>query len=285
MDTLFGIASVTKGFTALTIASLIESGELSFQSRWQDLVPDALPLVDDGVTIEHLLGHRSGVGDYVDEETIESADDYLMEIPIHRLTEPSDYLPAIEPLPQVTPPDRAFVYNNSGYVMLSVAAERAAGESFYSLVQDRVFAPASMTRTSFHRSDDLPTNAAVGYLEDGRSNVLHLPVRGAGDGGAYSCAEDVANFWSALLAGEIVSSEMVEKLVTVRSVAGESAYGLGFWLADGGRTVMLVGMDAGVSMRSAFDRVSGSSYVVMANTSSGAWPMVKHLHQWLGAES
>ena len=283
-DTLFGIASATKGFTALTIASLIESGDLSFDTRWRDLFPKALPLVDDAVTIEHLLGHRSGVGDYVDEEIIESADDYLMELPVHLLTEPLAYLPALELLPQVTPPGERFVYNNSGYVMLSAAAERAGGESFYTLVQERVLGPAGMTRTSFCRSDELPANAAIGYLEDGRSNVLHLPVRGAGDGGAYSCAGDFAALWSALFTGDIVPPGMVEKLVTLRSTTGESAYGLGFWLDDGGRIVMLVGMDAGVSMRSAFDRTSGSSYVVLANTSSGAWPMARRLHEWMGTK-
>ena len=48
-----------------------------------------------------------------------------------------------------------------------------------------------MVDTGFPRSDQLPAGAANGYLADGRSNVLHLPVRGAGDGGAYSTVSDL----------------------------------------------------------------------------------------------
>ena len=54
--------------------------------------------------------------------------------------------------------------------------------------------PAGMADTAFLRSDELPGRAALGYLDDDglRTNVLHLPVRGNGDGGVYTTAADVA---------------------------------------------------------------------------------------------
>ena len=69
VDTRFGVASGTKGLTALTIVSLIEDGILSFDTRAREVLGSDLPLIDDRVTIEHLLGHTSGIGDYLDEET------------------------------------------------------------------------------------------------------------------------------------------------------------------------------------------------------------------------
>src|SRR3712207_7472694 len=45
-----------------------------------------LPLIDDGVTVEHLLAHRSGIGDYIDEATGE-ATDYVLPVPVHRLVD------------------------------------------------------------------------------------------------------------------------------------------------------------------------------------------------------
>jgi CubicO group peptidase (beta-lactamase class C family) len=140
-----------------------------------------------------------------------------------------------------------------------------------------------MTDTAFERSDRLPAEAAIGYLADGRTNVLHLPVRGAGDGGAYSTVHDLEALWVALFAGRILPISVVEWLVRPRSTtpSGRSRYGLGFWLRGDRDTVMLEGMDAGVSCRTAYDRPSRSTYTVISNTSSGAWPLVKYLDEHL----
>lgn len=65
--------------------------------------------------------------------------------------------------------------------------ERVTGTRFYDLVVERVFGPAGLVATAFLRADELPARAARGYLspEGLRTNVLHLPVRGSGDGGVY----------------------------------------------------------------------------------------------------
>jgi CubicO group peptidase (beta-lactamase class C family) len=120
LDTRFAVASASKGLTALTVASLIESGELRKDTTLRSLVADALPMVDAAVTIEHLLGHTSGVGDYLDEEELGDVDDYVMGLPVHRLAAPADYLPLLDGHPQKTPPGSQFAYNNGGYVMLSI---------------------------------------------------------------------------------------------------------------------------------------------------------------------
>ena len=283
LDTRFGIASVTKGLTALTVASLIESGQLRYDTALRSLLPDDLPMVDPMVTIEHLLGHTSGVGDYLDEETIGDVDDYVMGLPVHRLASPVDYLPLLDGHPQQSAPGSRFAYNNGGYVMLSIAAEVAGAASFYDLVQERVLDRAAMADTGFVRSDQLPAGAAIGYLADGRSNVLHLPVRGAGDGGAYSTLADLEALWVSLFAGRIVPLPVVDRLTGAHSGATKDRrrYGLGFWLRQDRDTVMLEGMDAGVSCRTAYDQSSGLSYTVISNTSSGAWPIVRYLEERL----
>jgi CubicO group peptidase (beta-lactamase class C family) len=287
LETRFGIASATKGLTALTVASLIESGDLRGDTTLRSLLPDALPMVDPAVTIEQLLGHTSGVGDYLDEDELGDVDDYVMGLPVHRLAAPADYLPLLDGHPQRTAPGTKFAYNNGGYVMLSIAVEVATTRSFYQVVQERVLNPAGMVDTAFERSDRLPPGAAIGYLADGRSNVLHLPVRGAGDGGAYSTARDLEALWDALFGGRILPMPVVERLVEPLSVVPSERdprrYGLGFWLRPDREAVMLEGSDAGVSCRTVFDRPSGLTYTVISNTSSGAWPLVRYLEQRLPA--
>ena len=71
VDTRFGIASGAKGFTALAVVSLIEEGVLELSTPARSVLGRDLPLIDDRVTVEHLLSHRSGIGDYLDEEAVE----------------------------------------------------------------------------------------------------------------------------------------------------------------------------------------------------------------------
>ena len=139
-----------------------------------------------------------------------------------------------------------------------------------------------MNDTDFLRSDELPGRAALGYLlVDGRwrSNVLHLPVRGNGDGGIYSTAADISALWRAFFAGRIVSADWVGEMVRPRSESPSNSkrYGLGFWLHASTDVVMLEGYDAGVSFRTAHDPHSGRTYTVISNTSEGAWPVARYL--------
>src|ERR687896_644539 len=85
VDTQFAIASGTKGLTAVAVVSLIEDGVLDLSTTARSVLEQDLPLIRDDVTIEHLLSHRSGIGDYLDEETELDVADYLMPVPVHEL--------------------------------------------------------------------------------------------------------------------------------------------------------------------------------------------------------
>jgi CubicO group peptidase (beta-lactamase class C family) len=285
VDTRFAVASGTKGLTALTVASLLEEGRLDLATTARSVLGADLPRVDDRVTVEQLLAHRSGIGDYVDEETIDSATDYVLPVPVHRLATTEDYLAVLDGHPQAFPPGERFAYNNSGFVVLALIAERVGGAPFAELVRSRVCEPAGMHDTEFLRSDEPAARTALGYLdaEGLRTNVLHLPVRGSGDGGVYTTAADVQALWSALDAGRIVPAERVADMLRPRSdVPAESLrYGLGFWLHPTSDAVVLIGGDAGVSFRTVHDRAAGVTHTVLANTTDGAWPVARLLQELL----
>jgi CubicO group peptidase (beta-lactamase class C family) len=286
IDTQFAIASGTKGLTALTVVSLVEDGSLDLSITARSLLGGELPLIRDDVTIEHLLSHRSGIGDYLDEDAHHEITDYAMPVPVHELASTEQYVAVLGGHPAAFPPGERFAYCNSGYVVLALIAERAGGAPFHELVRRRVCEPAGMDDTEFLRSDELPGRAALGYLSvDGsRTNVLHLPVRGSGDGGIYSTAADISSFWSAFFAGRIVARDWVGEMVWPRSdVPQESKrYGLGFWLRASTDAVLLEGYDAGVSFRSVHDPASTTTHTVISNTSDGAWPITRLLEERLG---
>jgi CubicO group peptidase (beta-lactamase class C family) len=288
VDTQFAIASGVKGLTALAVVSLIEDGSLDLSTTARSVLGRDLPLIGDDVTVEHLLSHRSGIGDYLDEGADHEITDYLMPVPVHELVTTEDYLVALDGHAAKFSAGEQFSYCNSGYVVLALLAERISGTPFHELVRRRVCEPAGMDDSEFLRSDELPGRAALGYLTSAagsRTNVLHLPVRGSGDGGIYSTATDVSSFWSSLFARRIVSANWVSEMVRPRSDVPRmsSRYGLGFWLDESADVVMLEGYDAGVSFRTAHDPRRKITYTVISNTSDGAWPIARFLAERLAA--
>ncbi len=248
MDTQFGIASGSKGLTALTVVSLIEEHQIVRE-------------VEVGVLIE------------------------VIAIGVHELATTEQFLRVLDGHAAKFAAGDRFCYSNGGYVVLALIAERASGTPFHDLVRQRVCAPAGMVDSEYLRSDELPGRAAIGYLGmDGpRTNVFHLPVRGSGDGGIYTTAADIHSLWSALFAGRIVSSDWVTAMVRPRSdVPNQSMrYGLGLWLHGSGEAVMLHGSDSGASFRSVHHPLERVTRTVISNTTRGAWTMTRHLDEIL----
>jgi CubicO group peptidase (beta-lactamase class C family) len=285
VETRFPIASGVKGMTALAVVSLVEDGTLSLGTTARSVLGDDLPLIDDAVTIEQLLAHRSGIGDYFDEDLPGEITDYVLPVPVHTLAETEDYLTVLDGFPMKFAPGERFSYCNGGYVVLALITERVSGVPFHELVARRVCEPAGMTDTAFLRSDELPERSALGYLHsDGlRTNALHLPVRGSGDGGIYTTAADIRRLWTALFAGRIVSQQWMEQMIRSRSDPPDDPrrYGLGFWL-HAENTVALEGYDAGVSFLSLHEPDADLTATVISNWSDGAWPIARALADQLG---
>jgi CubicO group peptidase (beta-lactamase class C family) len=276
----FGIASGTKTLTAIAVLSAVADGSLDLDLPVRELLGDDLPLVDDRVTVRHLLHHRSGIGDYLDENADPDLLDYTMRVPVHTLDGSAGYLAALAGYPQKFVPDTDFAYCNSGYVILAVLLERATDTPYAQAIGERVTGPAGMTRTEFLRMDALPGDAAVGYLlADGlRTNVLHLPVVGFGDGGVFMTVDDVHRLWSALVDGRL-GQDLLTTMTT--PPVPDARYGMGMWLNEQLGRINMEGMDAGVSFCSTHV-ADGSSFSVLSNTTEGAWPIAKRLTEILG---
>ena len=288
VETQFAIASAVKGMTAITVVSLIVDGLLDLSTPARAVLGEDLPLIGDDVTIEHLLSHRSGIGDYLDEDKNSDISEYVMGVPVHELAATEQYLAVLDGHATKFPAGEQFSYCNGGYVVLALIAERVSGIGFHDLVEQRVCAPAGMVHTTFLRSDELPAGAARGYVEiDGvlRSNVLHLPVRGSGDGGIYSTVADIRSLWVAFFGSQLVPDEWVAAMVSPHSVISErERYGLGFWLAGSGEAVRLEGYDAGVSFRSWHHPTERLTHTVISNSSPGAWPLTRLLYDRLSGD-
>ena len=273
LSTRFGLASGTKLFTALTVMSLIESRELQLDTPVRGPLGTDLPLIGDDVTVEQLLSHRSGIGDYLDESLFDDIRDFELPVPAQRLWSTEQYIPILDGHPRVAAPGAEFAYNNGGYVVLALIAERITGRPFDVLVRERVCDPAGLEETGFLRSDELPHSAALGYLDAAglRTNVFHLPVLGSGDGGIYSTVADIGALWRAFVGGRVVSPELVGQMLTPRRGSGPDVleYGLGVWLHRDGEVLEIHGYDAGVSFYSLHHPASATTCTAISNTGEG----------------
>jgi CubicO group peptidase (beta-lactamase class C family) len=287
MQTRFGTASATKAFTALCVCALMESDRLALDTSVTDLLGVGLPHVSNAVTIEHLLTHTSGIGDYYDEDVVTDFTSFHLAIPWYRLERPRDYVPLLAELPPKFAPGMRFSYCNSGFILLGLIVEELSGVVYQEFVQTRVFDRAQMSESGFMRLDALPERTAIGYIdEDGgwRTNVYNLPVVGGPDGGAFSTAADMTKFWSALNRDLIVGREWRERFLQphVATPTRGVFYGLGVWIRqrpDGPPFYFVEGGDAGVSFTSLCGSTGGVEYTVACNAPQGESEIVELLDE------
>ena len=115
-----------------------------------------------------------------------------------------------------------------------------------------------------------------------RTNILHMPLRGVGDGGLFTTVADLRTFWAALFDRPDSAVETFAEMIRPHSEVPEeqARYGLGFWLHPTGDQVRIIGSDPGISFFSGFRPSTGEILTVVSNWTSGAWPMVRHLGAW-----
>ena len=276
--TRFGLASLTKMFTAVTVVDLVTSGALAFDTSVVSLLPPErrpstlLP----AVTVHHLLCHTSGIADYCEED--ESSPLHVADYgslwerrPSYSMERPADFLPLFGEEPPYRPPGERYQYSNAGYVVLALVVEELTSRPFVEVVQDRVFGRAGMTDSGFFRLDEVVPDLAVGYLprsgpeEPWRSNIYSVPVIGGGDGGAHSTARDLDRFLHAYDDGTLLGP-LRDTVIHPHADAGEGHFeGYGVHLHPDGRFGH-GGWDPGVRVSAARWPDDDLNIVVLGNT-------------------
>jgi|TARA_B110000467_G_C18325022_1_gene488289 CubicO group peptidase (beta-lactamase class C family) len=207
-DTIFRIGSVSKQFTAMLIALLEERGKLSFDDEMKQYIPD-LYNYKKKVTINHMIHHFSGLGDYttyndypdtfknaIDEEFRWGNEDYFSN---------DEFFNIIKDLPLIRDPETKFWYSNTGYALLGLVAQNISGMTLRELAQKEIFNPLQMNDSIFNDDVNLIIknradgySSRKGYKDEYKINVTNLSW--VGDGGLYTSLNDFIkwdqNFYS-----------------------------------------------------------------------------------------
>ncbi|WP_107839893.1 serine hydrolase domain-containing protein [Metasolibacillus meyeri] len=289
LSTRFGIASGCKLFTAIAICQLVEKGQLSFQTKLSDCLQYDFLTFDSEITIHHLLTHTSGIPDYFDEEVMTDFEELWVANPMYHMRNLSDFLPLFQHQPMKYRAGEKFHYNNAGYILLGLIVEHSAGMSFADYVQAFIFDKAGMSESGYFALDALPSNTALGYIDqpDGtwKTNIYSVPVKGGSDGGAFVTVEDMKKLWDALMNYQLLTENSTNTLLSPHVQVNEDGYyGYGVWIKKRNDTILkyhIMGYDPGVSFHSAYYPKLSSGVVVCSNKSQGAFDLMRGIEGYL----
>jgi CubicO group peptidase (beta-lactamase class C family) len=207
--TVYDLASLTKVVgTTTAVMLLVEDGRM----RLDDAVFAYLPEFNGGgrerVTIRHLLTHTSGLPEGIDVPSglsPEQALRYVLATPLR------------------STPGMRVEYSDLSAVILYAAAERAAGEPLYRLLDRRVFGPLRMRSTTYWPGDGCarcaPTSRMMGATFRGH---VHDPISRrlggiSGNAGLFSSVHDLARYAAMMANGGELDGVRVLQASTIRN--------------------------------------------------------------------
>ncbi len=235
-ETLFRIGSVTKPLTGTAIMRLVEAGKLDLDTPIKAYI-DWLRLNDsdatEHVTLRMLLSHTSGLP--TDGQYFGVRDPQGLEVSIR------EQLPTYTP---VAPYNTILSYSNPGLNLAGYVAEKVSGKHYAALMQELVFDPLHMQRTTFDptvamtyplaQSHDLDKDGTLRVQHRYVDNVAYYP-----SGFAISTVVDLANFaimhmQQGTFQGQpVLTPESVQEMHKMQAslyTLEDTAYGLTFFL-------------------------------------------------------
>jgi len=261
---VFELASVSKPFTSAAIMLLHDEGKLGFNDPVQKFFPD-LPYA--GVTIGHLLSHRSGIPNYMN-----FAGKYWKKKQGF-LTNAALIAMLVKHAPrQDFPADEAYKYSNTGYAILASVVEKISGMPFDAFMKRRVFAPLGMENTFVYNPKKPQTvkYSTVGHTKNRRAVGRDYLSGVVGDKGVYSTVEDMFRWDQALYTDRLVKQSTLREAYMPLSYddVRDSEYGYGWRidvLRDGTKIVYHAGLWRGYNSLYVRRLEDKTSIIVLSN--------------------
>ncbi|GAA3042879.1 serine hydrolase domain-containing protein [Streptosporangium longisporum] len=190
VDHRFRIASVTKTFTAAIVLQLVRERRLTLGDTLGKLLPGVLPGAD-GVTVEQLLTHTSGIPDYLTDSRFTDA---VVDRGLHTRDWPPSELLGYGGKPGKRGVNR---YSNSNFILLGLVIEKVTGKSYSEALSERITGPLRLRDTELPR-ELLPQRLARGRQGDGPGSTTVSSSIFWAAGGLVSTTRDVGALYEAI---------------------------------------------------------------------------------------
>lgn len=201
LNTRFYIGSITKLYTKILVYQLVQDGKISLKDKVAKYLTGFNKNVANTVTIEHLISHSSGLGQYYDHPEFESRKKNITSI--------NDLLYFIKSEELLFKPGTEFEYSNSGYVVLGAIIEKVTNMSYQEALSKYIFQKINADNSTYSIVNKPMDSVAQGYLTNqltGATNT-ELFLTGASDGGVITSAYELFKFDSILFSTDILLNE------------------------------------------------------------------------------
>lgn len=186
---LFKIASISKLYTAVAVAKLVNDGHLSLDNSLAEYFPELVGRIEyaDKITLKMMVQHRSGIPNFTNNP------DFWKDRP-EGSREALEY--AID-LPTSFKPNEGYEYSNTNYLLIREIIDKVLGYNHFNYIREEILNPLGLQHTfgSIHEVnlDDVMSGYYVGYEKDLKAE----------DVGMLATAEDVGIFLRALNDGSL----------------------------------------------------------------------------------
>lgn len=229
---LFSIGSVTKTFVAAEIFKLIENGQLALTDSVHSLLPP-LTNVNPNITVKQLLGHKSGLADYLNINWQNG-----MYADLYQVWYQPAPLNSFMPAP-LAAPGGAYNYINANYALLGMIIEAKTGDSLHTVLRNNFLSPLGLTNTHMEVFETYPNTIAHNWAGPMASptmatdesatphEALWSSVSAAG--GYFSDPTDLVKWGYNLYSGNVLNQSSLTEMLTFTNVSSSyfNGYGLG----------------------------------------------------------
>ena len=211
-NTKYRIGSTTKTFTAVLTLKAVEEGKLSLDDKLNKFFPNIKNAKT--IKIEYLLNHRSGIYSVTNEPDFLN---WRTESKTQR-----QILSIIESGESQFEPNSKAYYSNSNYILLTYILEGIYGKEYNTILKEKITIPLQLTNTYLDDYINTADNESKSYRfvsnwEAQPETNISIPL---GAGGMVSNPIDLVKFLKALLNGEILRPETIDKMKSFQETVG-----------------------------------------------------------------
>ncbi len=264
---IFEAGSITKVFTNLALAQLVNDGKIDLDAPIVDYLPDGFTLPEEpgrAITAFDLATHSASLSGLPEDLLASGIENPYSGYGVEGL---QAWLSSYE-LPR--PIGESFEYNNAGTTLLGLAVAHVSGADFSDVINQNILAPLGMAETSLELTGTpLPHAMASGH-DSAREPTPNWDFDAFAPAGALlTSSADLIKFIAAA-SGQTeteLAPAFAAMLARTRPVEEGTSIGLGWFITTTGQTEIVWhnGMTGGYSSFAGFDRNSGNGVVVLTN--------------------